>query len=154
MSFRILFGFSILIICSCGDKPTALTAEKANTQSSTAQWQPPAAGMLVAEYKKPIDEDKLNKAFFEVKILSTESSDVGVFLMKFAHGFNSHEKELTFPKWPGNTTLKPVLKPGTEKYHCLVGFEAGDNQFHQFYEVKFANGDLSIKQTTGYYPQK
>jgi len=155
MSYKIILAAAVILCTSCqeGKPPTDTVANKPTTPA-IASWQPPAAGTLIDEYVKKVDEDKLNNKTFKVSLHSTEQSKEGVYLMKFNYGFNAHEKELSFPKWQGDIVLKPVLKAGTDKYHCLVGFEAGDNTFHEFYEVTVTNGDLAIKQTTGYYPEK
>lgn len=154
MPYKIIIVCCLVVCFGCGDKQASMDTKKQHAAVPVATWQPPTAGTVIDAYEKKVEEDKLNNKTFKVSIISTEQSKEGVFLMKFNYGFNAHEKELSFPKWPNAVILKPVLKAGTDKYHCLVGFDAGDNQFHEFYEVKVVDGDLAIKQTTGYYPEK
>lgn len=149
---KILCGFALSLLCSCAEKQTE-AGNKIETRA-LPQWQPPAAGTVVAQYQKRIGKDKLNVSYFKVEMISTDNSKAGEYLMKFAYGYNANEKTIELPKWTGNTVLKPVIKEGLGDYACLVGFEANDNQFHELYEVKAINNDVSVKQTRGYYQAK
>lgn len=152
MARKILCGFALLLLTGCAEKQTE--AGNKTEKEVVQQWQPPATGTVVAQYQKRIGEDKLNVKYFKVEMISTDNSKAGEYLMKFAYGFNANEKTVELPKWTEGTVLKPVIKEGLGDYACLVGFEANDNQFHELYEVKVINGDISVKQTRGYYQAK
>jgi hypothetical protein len=114
------------------------------------QWVPPAPGTVIDEYKKRTP-DPLNEFYFIVRISSTAQSRNGVYDLLLAWGPNEHKVTLTMPKWTKGVTLKPMLKPDTGRYHCYVGFSAGDDTFHEFYEVKVDHRDIEYKQTKAYY---
>jgi hypothetical protein len=122
------------------------------TPAST--WTPPPAGTVVDQIKERITEDNLNEKYFSVVVVATENSKTGSYLLKLEQGFNKNETIIDLPKWTGGATLKPVLQKGTEKYSCIIGFDTGDGQFHEFYQVKAEGGNLKLKQTTGYYEVK
>ncbi len=73
-------------------------------------------------------------------------------MLKLEYGYSINEVPVSLPAWTNNTVLRPVLRKGAfGRYHCLVGFEANDNQFHELYEVTVVNENIKFKQTRGYY---
>jgi len=152
MRLKILTFLFILFYCSCASSNTDKTGP-ARQQSVAQQWQPPQAGTTIADFKQRITEDQLNELYFKVSILSTEQSRRGRYTLKLAYGHNEHEVPLTLPEWTKGTILKPMIKPGKERYHCFIGFSANDHTFHEFYEVAVQDGTIKLKQTKAYYLQ-
>jgi hypothetical protein len=133
-----------MIACNAGSKPVAQQA------GGQAQWQPPAAGASVAEYKERVTDDNLNEKYFRVTVIATEKSKEGAYRLKLEYGFNINETEVQLPEW-NKAVLQPVLKKGEGNYHCLLGFDTGDGQFHELYMINAEGGDIRLKQTKGYY---
>jgi len=139
--------FTFLYSCKSGspeksEKPAAV---------QEATWEPPAAGTEVARYTERVKEDKLNEKYFRVIVKATPDSRSGNFLLRLEYGFNINETAIDLPAWTGNAVLKPVLQKGEGAYHCLLGFDAGDGQFRELYDIRVDNGDVRLKQTKGYY---
>lgn len=153
MKLKIKAAVLLLGLYSCNN-PAATESGKKDEQLKASAWQPPAAGKVVDKMEERITEDNLNEVYFRVSIISTDSSKAGFYTLKLEHGYNINEVPLELPAWTGNTILKPMVKQGTGKYHCLVGFDAADNQFHELYEVTVVNGNVKFKQTHGYYQAK
>lgn len=153
MKLKLKAALLLLGLYSC-NSPGATEQGKPVQQPAASAWLPPAAGRLVDKMEERITEDNLNEVYFRVSIISTDSSKAGFYTLKLEHGYNINEVPLELPAWTGNTVLKPVLKKGAGKYHCLVGFDAADNQFHELYEVTVVNGNVKFKQTHGYYQAK
>ena len=150
MKLKLIAALLLLSLYSCGNK-TGTGTESKEGQPAAEQWQPPAAGSIVDKREQRITEDNLNESYFRVSIISTDSSKAGHYLLKLEYGYNINEVPVTFPAWTNNVVLRPLLQKGQGKYHCLVGFEANDNQFHELYEITVVNENIKFKQTRGYY---
>lgn len=151
MPYRI-FAFLLLFTWySCASDTTSVQEPKQATSIKRASWQPPASGTVVAQYQKRITEDHLNEKYFRVTVTTTELSSEGEYNLKLESGFNINETKVELPKWTDGIIVKPVLKEGPEKYHCLLGFDIGDGQFHEMYEIKDNDGNIKLKQIKGYY---
>ena len=138
--------FPLVIGCNTGNAPA--------TEPSVAkqvQWQPPAAGATVTEYKERVTDDPLNEKYFKVIVIATEGSREGSYKLKLEYGFNMNETEVKLPEWTKGVALQPVLKKGEGNYHCLLGFDTGDGEFHELYTINAEGGDIRLKQTKGYY---
>lgn len=153
MKFKITAAAILLGLYSCNN-PEGTVQQQPASKAAVSQWQPPAAGSVVGKMEQRITEDNLNESYFRVSIISTDSSKAGFYNLKLEYGYNINEVPVGLPAWTGDTVLKPVLQQGTGKYHCLVGFDTGDNQFRELYEVTVVNGNVKFKQTHGYYPDK
>jgi hypothetical protein len=150
MKRKLIAVVFLLSLYSCGDK--AATGTKGLEEKPAAkQWEPPAAGSIVDKMEQRITEDNLNEVYFRVSIISTDSSKSGHYVLKLEHGYNVNDVPVSLPLWTDNVVLKPMLQRGTGKYHCLVGFDASDNKFHELYEVTVVNESIKFKQTRGYY---
>ncbi len=150
MHKQIVPFFLLLLLAAChqGNSPGG------NGPSGTGtvkQWQPPAPGVIVATYKERVTEDKLNEKYFKVTVTATESSSEGKYQLKLEYGFNINETDIQLPEWNQGVVLKPVLTGGKSPYHCFLGFDTGDGQFHELYEINAEGGDIRLKQTKGYY---
>lgn len=134
-----------------GCKQDNTSGEKQPAASEEAgYWSPPAAGTVVAEHKERVTEDNLNEKYFSVTVFATEQSKEGTYRLKLEYGFNRNETDLQLPEWTQGAVLKPILKK-QGKYHCLLGFDAGDGQFRELYDINAADGDIRMKQIKGYY---
>ncbi len=147
--YKIILLLPLMIFTLACNRPVESTATI--TQQAPDWWTPPAAGQVVDQLEQRVTEDKLNKKFFRVTLLSTEESQAGIYVIQLAFGHNNAEREITLPRWTGDLILKPVLKEGSEKYHCLMGFEANDGQFHELYEIKIVDGDIVFRETHKYF---
>lgn len=128
--------------------------DKQDRKKVTQQWNPPPAGTIIDKFQERVTEDNLNEKYFRVTVISTEESKAGTYLLKLEYGFNINETTIDLPKWTNGAVLKPALKKGAGIYSCLLGFDTGDGQFRELYEIKAKGGDISLKQTKGYYPTK
>ena len=153
MKLKLITAALLLGLYSCRNTTTK-QEEQATAPKAVNQWQPPAAGSVVAKQEQRITEDNLNESYFRVSIISTDSSKAGFYNLKLEYGYNINEVPIGLPAWTGNTVLKPLLQQGSGRYHCLVGFDAGDNRFRELYEVTVVNGNVKFKQTHGYYSDK
>ncbi len=142
---------ALLLTSGCAEAPAEKGKPENTATADVVQWAPPAPGNVVDQLEKRIEEDKLNKKYFRVSVWSNAESVKGQYTLKLEYGFNINERDIQLPQWPGKVILRPVIKEGPDKYHCYIGFEAGDNQFHELYEVKVTNGNISLKQTHRYY---
>ncbi len=143
----------VVAMWGCGQQNTPEEIKK--EKKSVSQWQPPAAGTGVAKVEERITEDKLNEKYFRVEAIATADSKNGNYDLRLAHGFNTNETSIDLPKWVGGVVLKPVLKKGDKKYSCDIGFDTGDGQFHELYQVRVnEQGNITLKQTRGYYQAK
>lgn len=150
MKFKLIAALSLFALYSCGNDTTSDT--KVPTEKPAAkQWQPPAAGTVVDKMEQRIAEDNLNESYFRVSIISTDSSETGHYILKLEYGYNINEVPVGLPAWTNNTVLRPMLQRGTGKYHCLVGFDANDDTFHELYEITVVHENIKFKQTRGYY---
>lgn len=151
---KILALCLVIAIAGCGQTDTSEQKKDKEQIPSVASWNPPPAGTVVDKIQERITEDNLNEKYFRVEVLTTENSKAGSYLLKLEQGFNKNETTIDLPKWTGGTVLKPVLQKGAEKYSCIIGFDTGDGQFHELYQVKTDGGNLKLKQTKGYYEVK
>lgn len=117
-------------------------------------WNPPPAGTVIDEYKEAIPEDKLNNAFFRVAVIATETSNNGHFDLELEYGANINETTVDLPKLKRGIILKPLLKKGTAKYECLLGFDGGDGVFKEYYLISVDKKNIKLKKTHYYYSSK
>jgi hypothetical protein len=144
----------VLNACSSTTHTNTAAEQPVNESGRNDAWTPPAAGTTVAEYEKAIENDPLNKRSFKVQVITTDSSDQGRYMVRMEWGHNRGDRYIALPDWTGSVLLKPLLQPGSDAYHCLLGFDANDNEFHELYEIKALDGDISLKQTRGYYTER
>jgi hypothetical protein len=155
MKIKIIFASGIILLSGCNNTEVGVNDHaKETVKSPLAGWQPPAAGTVVDKYEERVTEDQLNEKYFRVTVKSMDKSKEGEYALKLEYGFNINETTITFPKWTNNIALRPIVKGGQEKYSCLIGFDAGDGEFHELYEVKALNGDITFKQIRAYYQTK
>ena len=139
------------IVISCHSNNAPATGHADGSSAVQVQWQPPAAGDIVTQYKERVAEDNLNEKYFRITVIATEDSKAGSYRLKLEYGFNINETEVRLPEWNKGVILKPVLKKGNGNYHCLLGFDTGDGEFHELYTIDAGGGDIRMKQTKGYY---
>jgi hypothetical protein len=149
-----LLLFLVFLTASCANSTNETGKEHTSSVSKPESWNPPAAGVVVDEYKEAIPEDKLNNAFFKVVIVATEASNAGHFDLQLEYGGNKNETTIDLPKLNRGVILKPVLKKGEKKYECILGFDAGDGVFRELYLVSVDNKNIKLKQTRYYYGSK
>ncbi|WP_118972331.1 hypothetical protein [Taibaiella koreensis] len=152
MFYRFVLFFSLLLLAACSGTKTDPATSKA--PATVQQWQPPATGAQVAQYKERVKEDNLNEKYFRITVIATEASPEGNFKLKLEYGFNINETDIMLPEWTPGVVLKPVLQKAEGDYHCLLGFEAGDGIFHELYDIRAENGNVRMKQTKGYFKAK
>ena len=149
-----LLFFIALFTTSCINSTDETDKDHISTTNKIESWNPPVAGTMVDEYKEAIPEDKLNNAFFKVAVIATETSNNGHFDLSLEYGANKNETTIDLPKLNRGTILKPVLKKGNAKYECLLGFDAGDGVFKEYYLVSVENKNIKLKKTHYYYSSK
>lgn len=143
----------VLAVAGCGpDTEAGKSPDGGGQQEVLKTWNPPPAGTIVDKAEERITEDRLNEQYFRVTVTSTETSKEGSFLLKLEYGFNINETTVDLPKWTKGVVLKPVLKKGAGHYHGLLGFDTGNGQFRELYDISVKNGNVVLKQTKGYYP--
>lgn len=142
--------FFLLLLAAC-HQDNSPGRNQSSATGNVKQWQPPASGATVATYKERVTEDKLNEKYFTVTVKATENSSEGKYQVKLEYGFNINETDIQLPEWNHGVVLKPMLTKGKSPYHCLLGFDTGDGQFHELYEINAEGGDIRLKQTKGYY---
>jgi hypothetical protein len=151
---RKIFSFLCLMVAFAGCRSNEHADKQDHQKKVTQQWNPPPAGTVVDKFQERVAEDNLNEKYFRITVISTEDSKAGAYLLKLEYGFNINETTIDLPKWTNGTVLKPVLKKGAETYSCLLGFDTGDGQFRELYSIKAQGGDVTLKQTKGYYQTK
>ena len=132
--------------CSTTNQPT----NKLSSDSTLSIWQPPAPGTEVAQIKERIAEDKLNEKYFKIRLIATDSSDRGYYLLTLNYAFSENQTVISFPKWSNDAYPKPVLQKGDKRYQALLGFDAGDGNLHPYYEIKADSKSLTLKKTNDY----
>lgn len=151
MSLRIKITILFLpFLLSCQSE-SIKTEQTVHQEPPGPQWEIPPAGTVVAEYSERIKEDKINESYFKVQIIATNKSNEGKYDLHLNYGKNENKTTLELPEWLDGIVLKPALKKGSEPYQCFIGFEANDNKFHEFFEVKVENKDIKMNQTRAYY---
>jgi hypothetical protein len=151
---RKIFAFLYLMFAFAGCRPNERADKQDHQKNVTQQWNPPPAGTVVDKFQERVAEDNLNEKYFRITVIATEESKAGAYLLKLEYGFNINETTIDLPKWTNGTVLKPVLKKGAGAYSCLLGFDTGDGQFRELYAIKAQGGDVTLKQTKGYYQTK
>lgn len=151
---RKIFPFLYLMFAFAGCRSNEHANKQDHQKNVTQQWNPPLAGTIVDKFQERVTEDNLNEKYFRITVISTEDSKAGAYLLKLEFGFNINETTIDLPKWTNGTILKPVLKKGVGAYSCLLGFDTGDGQFRELYAIKAQDGDVTLKQTKGYYQTK
>lgn len=150
MKRKILPVLWLVVMAACSQQK-GKDAPEGPQKEAIKSWDPPAAGTVVDKIEERITEDELNNTYFRVTLSTTATSKAGHYTLKLEHGFNINETDIDLPKWVGGATVKPVLQKGAGKYSCLVGFDAGDGQFHELYQVTVNSGSIALKQTKRYY---
>jgi len=142
---------AFLLGCTQPDK----TKQTAAPQHQPAPaWQAPPAGTKVAEIRERIQQDRLNRLYFSVQVISTEDSKTGLYKVALTYGYGKRETTVQLPKWTDSIALKPALKKGKEEQTILLGFEAGDTTFHPYYEITVENKAIKMNQVRTYYITK
>jgi len=142
--------FVFILFLSAGCSTTNQPTNKPSTEHALSVWQPPAAGREVAQIKERITEDKLNEKYFKVALTTTDSSERGYYLLTLNYAFSKNQTVISFPKWSNDAYPQPVLKKGDTLYQVLLGFDAGDGNFHPYYEIKVENKSLTLEKTNDY----
>jgi hypothetical protein len=143
-----IFSVVLLLFCyGCQNKGEPKKAQVVN------HWKAPAPGTRIDRLEQRITEDRLNKVFFRVTLISTEYSTDGIYKVMLEYGFNRHETQITLPDWPNHTVLRPELKSGAEPYQCYLGFDSGDGIFHELYEISVEDKNIRMRQSYNYVLQ-
>lgn len=151
---RKIFPFLCLMSALAGCRQNERPVNQDHQENVSQQWSPPPEGTVVDKFQERVTEDNLNEKYFRITVISTKESKAGAYLLKLEYGFNINETTIDLPKWTGGTVLKPVLKKGAGTYSCLLGFDTGDGQFRELYAIRAKGGDVTLKQTKGYYQTK
>lgn len=142
--------FIFIFFISCNDNKVQTTQAKPTENTNKINWITPAPGKVIAEYKEPITEDKLNNSYFLVLVKSTDESKKGLFDLVLGYGENINTTTLELPKWSDKTNLKPIIRKGEKPFECYIGFQAGDTTFNELYKVWIEDKNIRLKQTKAY----
>lgn len=140
-----IFSLVLILCCSgCQNK------RDHNDKQAENHWEVPDPGTRIDQVEQRITEDKLNKAFFRVTIISTPLSINGVYKVILEYGLNKNEIQVSLPRWPDGAVLRPELKAGPKPYQCYLGFDTGDGVFHELYEITVENKNIRMRQSYHY----
>lgn len=139
-----IFG-CLLSLVSCKDQSDS-TSKSDNGQKTTENKKEEVplvrdsiSPKPVAEFVKKTD-DPLNDWYFSVKLYETPKTFH--YLIKLQFEEIRGEDTLKLPNL--GAMPKPVIKPGDEKYACIIGFMDKENQFREYKKVHVKNNSLKI----------
>jgi hypothetical protein len=93
----------------------------------------------VAAYKEKTD-NPLNDWYFSVKLFETKKTFY--YLMKLQFEEIRGEDTLKLPNF--GYEPKPVIKKGTDKYSCIIGFMDDSSKFREYKLVHVENNRLKV----------
>lgn len=93
----------------------------------------------VAEYKEKTD-NPLNDWYFSVKLYETQKTFH--YRMKLQFEEIRGEDTLKLPNF--GYEPKPIIKKGTDKYSCIIGFMDDSNRFREYKLVHVDNNRLKV----------
>ena len=145
---KIFIAFAtVLLFTACGE--TADTNSKTTTAGSTASAidlkRSNPKTEAVQQYEEKVDND-LNNWFFKVKLYETEKRFT--YKMTLQHEEVSGEDEITFPNL--GMDPQPVIKKGTAKYECIIGFLDQQGAFREYKKVHVLDGNLKVTTLKSY----
>jgi hypothetical protein len=140
----LMLGY-LLTIVSCKDQSDPKS--KADNAQQAAETKKEKIPLIrdsinpkpVAEFVKKTD-DPLNDWYFSVRLYETPKTFH--YLIKLQFEEIRGEDTLKLPNL--GTMPKPVIKPGDEKYACIIGFLDKENQFREYKKVHVKNNSLKI----------
>lgn len=147
--FLLLFmGMSLSYSCQSNNPDTKKETEQVKT--SFPNWTPPPPGTEIASLKERIKEDQLNKFYFQVTVMSIDSSKEGVYEVLITYAFSKNKTRIRLPKWTNDNYPRPLLQKEGSPYHFLIGFDVGDSLFRPLYQIRVVDKSVRIKQTHEY----
>lgn len=144
----IFFALSCSLIIACGG-----TASKKGSGTADSSQAPivvnAAAGIPlyrdsikkepVAEYREKTD-NPLNDWYFSVRLYETRKTFH--YLIKLEFEELRGQDTLKLPNF--GTLPQPVIRKGTDKYSCIIGFMDKENQFREYKKVYVIGERLKI----------
>ncbi len=130
-------GSSAQDVDSSGNKPISV-----NAADNIPEYRKEIRKEPVDAYREKTD-NPLNDWYFSVKLFETAKTFQYLVKMQFeeVHG----EDTLKLPNF--GIEPKPVLKKGSDKYSCIIGFLDNDHVFREYKMVHVENGN-QLKITT------
>jgi hypothetical protein len=135
-----------LLVIGCGEASDGTVKNNdtiANARSAPPPKIPPLRNEVkseaVATHSEKTD-NPLNDWYFSVKLY--ETAKTFHYLMKLKYEEIEGEDTLRLPDF-GIMPI-PVIKKGSDKYSCIVGFMDKDNQFREYKKVYVTNGELKV----------
>jgi hypothetical protein len=119
---------------SSANKPTII-----NPTNNIPEFRKEVKTEPVDQYKEKTD-NPLNDWCFSVKLYETPMTFHYLIKMQFEE--IRGEDTLKLPNF--GYVPKPVIKKGTEKYSCIIGFMDDKNAFREYKLVHVDNGNLKI----------
>lgn len=133
--------FILCLLLSCGND----THE--NTATNEIPFYAPEAGTVIAADSMRI-EDPLNVLYFSAKIIATETSDFGNYVLDIKYGHNTAKSDITYPELSQKVT--PAIQQENE-YAYNIGFYLGEdktfNEYARVSTIKSGSSEREIKFT-------
>ncbi len=141
----------IVLLAACSQRG------EGNKNAASGSWTPPPQGTLVAADSIPVAEDRLNNAWFSVKLLagggySGKKNEAFRYDVLARYGQAEAQGEIVMPF--GGERLRPLLRRG-EGYSFIMGFIPGeefgaDTSFHEYYKISVVNEYIRITALNGF----
>lgn len=152
------FLMTFLLLAACQSKSTS---PESKSGGSSATWQPPGPGTVVAIDSMKYAEDPLNDFYFAVKLSVSSENEHEVADYGFVYDVSTHcgpgdmTGAIHMPK--GGKHLKPLLRRAPDGgYQYQVGFIAGKDMggdgktFQELYAITATKGNVEIKPLKSY----
>ena len=144
----ILFALSCIFIGSCGqtgsrqkhrDSDSSEAPAIVNAASNIPAFRDSVRHEPVAEYRIKT-ENPLNDWYFSVRLFETRKTFHYVIRLEYEeiHG----QDTLKLPNF--GIPPQPVIRKGSEKYSCIIGFLDKDGQFREYKKVYVVGDRLKI----------
>jgi hypothetical protein len=137
-----------MLLPACGqqaDNNSTNTTPAGSTASAMDLNRSNPKTEAVQQYQEKVD-NPLNDWFFKVKLFETEKRFI--YKMTLQHEEVIGEDEITFPNL--GMDPQPVIKKGTAKYECIIGFLDQQGAFREYKKVHVLDGNLKITTLKSY----
>ena len=146
---KIMIAFATILLFTACSQPAETNSKTTTTVGTTASAMdlkrstPKTEAVL--QYEEKVGND-LNNWFFKVKLYETEKRFT--YKMTLQHEEVSGEDEITFPNL--GIEPQPVIKKGTSKYECIIGFMDQQGAFREYKKVHVIDGNLKVTTLKSY----
>ncbi len=146
---KILIAITTLFLLVACDQQAVNNSKTTTTAGSTTSAmdfkRSKPKTEAVQQYEEKVDND-LNNWFFKIKLFETEMRFTYKLTLQYEEV--TGEDEITFPNLGLNP--QPLIKKGTAKYECIIGFLDQQGAFREYKKVHVLDGNLKITTLKSY----